>query len=309
MKHRLTLLIATLLLILLPVMTLATEDIAEKTGKDCSYCHLDPSGGGELTLAGQGYLLSLTEASVATGSQTQTNTTKTFARLFKLLIDFIHLFTGIFWFGTILYVHLILKPAYASKGLPRGEVKLGLISIVIMAITGLILTSYRVPNLEFFFTTRFGILLFIKICVFCIMAGSAMIAVFIVGPRLQQKKELTGTGTGEMTAEELGAYDGQEGRPAYFAYRGKVYDASNSKLWKNGSHMVRHAAGVDLTTALPQAPHGEDKVFDMPEVGTLIASRTSESKGLEPKQVFYFMAYMNLVNVFLVVVILALWRW
>jgi hypothetical protein len=34
----------------------ATEEMAEKTGKDCSYCHLDQSGGGELTKAGKEYL-------------------------------------------------------------------------------------------------------------------------------------------------------------------------------------------------------------------------------------------------------------
>jgi len=26
----------------------------------------------------------------------------------------------VMWFGTILYVHLLLKPAYAARGLPRG---------------------------------------------------------------------------------------------------------------------------------------------------------------------------------------------
>jgi hypothetical protein len=25
------------------------------------------------------------------------------------------------WFGTILYVHILLKAAYAVKGLPKGE--------------------------------------------------------------------------------------------------------------------------------------------------------------------------------------------
>ncbi len=34
-----------------------TEEMAEKTGKDCSYCHLDPSGGGELTKVGNDFCL------------------------------------------------------------------------------------------------------------------------------------------------------------------------------------------------------------------------------------------------------------
>ena len=44
------------------------------------------------------------------------------------------------WFGTILYVHLLLKPAYAARGLPRGELMLGWTCIVMMAITGIVLT-------------------------------------------------------------------------------------------------------------------------------------------------------------------------
>jgi hypothetical protein len=40
------------------------------------------------------------------------------------------------WFGTILYVHLLLKPAYASHGLPRGELIVGWGSIALIAVTG-----------------------------------------------------------------------------------------------------------------------------------------------------------------------------
>ena len=37
----------------------ATEEYAEQAGVECSVCHLDPSGGGELTAEGRGYALSL----------------------------------------------------------------------------------------------------------------------------------------------------------------------------------------------------------------------------------------------------------
>jgi len=43
-------------------------------------------------------------------------------------------------------VHLVLKPAYASKGLPSGEVKVGLVSMAVMAITGSVLTYYKVST-------------------------------------------------------------------------------------------------------------------------------------------------------------------
>ena len=62
----------------------------------------------------------------------------------------------------------------------------------------------------------------------------------------------------EFTEEELAQYNGKNGNPVYVAYKGKVYDVSASFLWKDGAHQVLHSAGVDLTDALGQAPHGGD---------------------------------------------------
>jgi predicted heme/steroid binding protein/uncharacterized membrane protein len=308
MKTCCTLLITLLLILGTSLQTLATEEWAEKTGKECRHCHLDPSGGGELTAVGEGYLLSLQTPDAAVSAQTETKSANRLTHLFRFAVGYIHILIGFFWFGTILYVHLILKPAYASKGLPKGEVKLGLLSIVVMAITGTILTLYRVPSFEFFFASRFGLLLFIKIVLFFLMGSSAFFVVFFIGPRLKKKMaEPTLTG-GTMTEEELSFFNGEEGRQAYFAYQGKVYDATKSKLWKNGTHMARHNAGFDLTGVLPQAPHGETQVLSLPVVATLVAETTRPS-GFNHKKVFIFMAYMNLINVFLIILILTLWKW
>jgi predicted heme/steroid binding protein len=72
-----------------------------------------------------------------------------------------------------------------------------------------------------------------------------------------------------LTPEELARYDGLEGRPAYIAYRGKVYDVSDSFLWMGGRHQVLHDAGRDLTAALDEAPHGADLLDRVPVVGTV----------------------------------------
>ena len=64
-----------------------------------------------------------------------------------------------------------------------------------------------------------------------------------------------------MTPEELKRYDGKEGRPAYVAFRGKVYDVSESPLWVDGEHQGIHGAGQDLSDAMAGAPHG-DEVFE-----------------------------------------------
>jgi predicted heme/steroid binding protein len=73
----------------------------------------------------------------------------------------------------------------------------------------------------------------------------------------------------EFTEEDLAQYDGKNGKPAYVAYKGKVYDVSTSFLWKDGAHQVLHRAGVDLTDALEQAPHGGDVFERFPVVGML----------------------------------------
>ncbi len=74
----------------------------------------------------------------------------------------------------------------------------------------------------------------------------------------------------EFTEEELAKFDGKEGRPAYVAYRGRVYDVSSSFLWKMGKHQAYHAAGCDLTAALGDAPHGPEVLERFPVVGTMV---------------------------------------
>lgn len=61
-----------------------------------------------------------------------------------------------------------------------------------------------------------------------------------------------------MDREELSTYDGKEGRKAYIGYKGKVYDVTESRLWKSGQHVKRHFAGRDLTDDLEKAPHSEE---------------------------------------------------
>jgi predicted heme/steroid binding protein/uncharacterized membrane protein len=289
-------------LLMTPHLAGATEEYAQQTGHACSYCHLDPGGGGELTVAGKAY--AATRQASTTQPQQGLPT-----KLFRLVIGYIHFLTAIFWFGTILYVHLILKPAYAVGGLPRSEVRVGIISMLVMGITGAILTWYRVTSMDMLVHTRFGILLVVKISLYLTMVLSALFVITVIGPRLKAKrKESVVTNiAGDMTQEELSACDGKDGRPAYFAFEGKIYDATQSKLWKNGVHMGRHQAGNNLTEALQQAPHGADKVTIMAAVGNLVV--TGPQKTPLHERVFYFMAYMNLVMVFSIVLILSLWRW
>ncbi len=291
----------------------ATEQFAMKTGLPCAFCHENPSGGGTLTDAGRRYETMLS-GRVAPSTANDT---------LRFIIGYLHILAGIIWFGAIFYVHIILKPAYAAKGLPKGELILGWAGIIVVGATGILLTISVMPSFGAFFHSRFGILLSIKIFLYLIMASSAAVVTFVIGPRLRKRLAAKSmpAGTGEdnavFTPDTLSTFDGREGRKAYAAVSGNVYDLTQSPLWKNGKH-ARHLAGMDLSAAIKQAPHGPEKLEAFPKAGVLNiplpsvgegGDRGEKSPSNRPKAAFYFLAYMNLTAIFLVIAIIALWRW
>ena len=74
----------------------------------------------------------------------------------------------------------------------------------------------------------------------------------------------------KFTLEELKQYDGKEGRPAYIAYKGKVYDVTDNYLWLDGDHQGEHAAGKDLTEDMASAPHSEENLERVKLIGVLV---------------------------------------
>jgi len=73
----------------------------------------------------------------------------------------------------------------------------------------------------------------------------------------------------QMDKDELQQYDGTEDKKAYVAYQGRVFDVTQSKLWKNGLHFKTHQAGGDLTEAMKAAPHGPNVMGRLEQVGKL----------------------------------------
>ncbi len=292
----------SLIVLLVPALALASVEYSRQTELACEACHTDPSGGGGLTAEGETFKDELRIKGLYKPLTTGQH-------IVRLIIGYLHLMTAIIWFGTILYVHILLKPAYAARGLPKGELMVGWASIIIMAVTGTLLTIARVPSVHMLFSTRFGILLLIKVGLFTVMVTTAAVATFVIGPKLRKKRQLALTeGRQDLTPGELSQFDGREGRPAYVAYEDTIYDVTKSKFWKGGAHVRKHLAGFDLTAALKQAPHGGDNITAMPLVGKLVSPAQMEKKPPHVK-VFYFFAYMNLALVFLIVFVISLWRW
>jgi len=81
-----------------------------------------------------------------------------------------------------------------------------------------------------------------------------------------------------FTTSELREFDGKEGRPAYMAFKGKVYDVSGSSLWTDGTHRGRHSAGDDLTQSIMNAPHGEEVLMKFQVVGELSQEESFRQK-------------------------------
>lgn len=72
-----------------------------------------------------------------------------------------------------------------------------------------------------------------------------------------------------FTLEELATYTGKDGTAAYVAVDGVVYDVSNVRKWRNGSHQDGIVAGVDLTNLMSQSPHGLKVLSEAVRVGVL----------------------------------------
>jgi len=54
--------------------------------------------------------------------------------------------------------------------------------------------------------------------------------------------------------------NGQDKPEIWVAYKGIIYDVTESRLWRRGQH-YEHWAGQDLTDELSDAPHA-DEVFE-----------------------------------------------
>ncbi|TAN63511.1 cytochrome B5 [bacterium] len=72
-----------------------------------------------------------------------------------------------------------------------------------------------------------------------------------------------------FSEEELKKFDGgTPGAPVYVAYKGKVYDVTNSPLFIDGMHF-EHYAGCDLTQFMADAPHDDEVMAEIEVVGEL----------------------------------------
>ena len=74
----------------------------------------------------------------------------------------------------------------------------------------------------------------------------------------------------KFSVEELAKYNGKDGNPAYIVFQGNVFDVSKSPMWLEGDHMGAHEAGKDLTSEMELAPHRDETLQRVKQVGVLV---------------------------------------
>jgi predicted heme/steroid binding protein len=60
----------------------------------------------------------------------------------------------------------------------------------------------------------------------------------------------------QYSKQQLALRNGQEKPEIWVAFKGLIYDVTESRLWRNGKH-YEHWAGQDLTEELKDSPHTE----------------------------------------------------
>lgn len=71
-----------------------------------------------------------------------------------------------------------------------------------------------------------------------------------------------------FTRSQLALRNGQDKPEIWIAFRGIIYDVTESRLWRNGKH-YEHWAGQDLTDELKDAPHTQTVFEKFKVVGRL----------------------------------------
>jgi len=72
----------------------------------------------------------------------------------------------------------------------------------------------------------------------------------------------------KFTATELATFDGSNGRPAYTAVNGIIFDVSNSPSWGGGTHFGVYA-GKDVSSAFKGCHNTDIVLSKLPKVGIL----------------------------------------
>ena len=101
------------------------------------------------------------------------------------------------------------------------------------------------------------------------LMGMLLMSVYLF--ELFKDKKLTANGLTYLPTpnNSLALRNGQDKPQIWVAYKGLIYDVTESRLWRNGKH-YEHWAGQDLTDEFADAPHTETVFEKFMAIGRLL---------------------------------------
>ena len=216
--------------------------------------------------------------------------------LLRDLLLWMHLVAVVAWLGAIIFVHVIQTPRVAGQGIPRHYLYLAWPSIAAIALSGTLLTLDDITGFSQLTDSRWGTLLLVKIFIYLVLVAVATTATFVLSPRLARQSESEDDQFTKLheRAKAAGVVTA--------SYDGVVYDLTESRIWRSGRHARRHAAWTDLSGQIAEAPHGLEVLERFPVV------EGAKPPAFPAQRVFVVFAYGNLALVFLILLVVAIWR-
>ncbi|UCF30524.1 MAG: hypothetical protein JSV26_10805 [bacterium] len=286
----------------------AMPPFAKATGQACSHCHISPFGGGPLTPSGEAFREALQSATPPVDPLLLVTPGQ---RILHAAAYLIHILFGVGWVGIFLY--LFLPAALRHRDFPsppRGYLRQMWYGAAVVIVAGPFLAYMKVLFIPGLLTSRFGLLLVLKIlAVLCLLATTVFITWYIVpyaGRRYRQlSKEIDGGRPVELTTGDLSLFTGRGKRKALAAADGVIYDLTGRNLWRHGIHPGGHHAGQDLSDSFRDAPHGPDVLERVPRAGRLLGGRGEKSN---VTRWYYRAIYLGTAACLVILAVVALWR-
>ena len=302
----LALVFAIALSLLSPDKATARPEFAQFTGNPCSACHFSSLGGGPLKPEGEKFKKSLNDLDIPIDPNFRISTRQ---RLLHIGMYFLHIPFGVAWVGLFLYA---FGPALRRRSLvipPRPYIRQIMYATIVILVTGPSLVVSRMNMVPGLFTTRFGLLLLVKIAA-ALALFTATVALLwhttvILSRRYKRlAKSLDKISELDLTPDDLLLFSGQEKRKALVAVNGKIYNVTGRNLWRKGIHPGGHHAGHDLTNAFSGAPHGKEVFERVVPVGRMITPDAPTRRGA-----MYWATMLGITASGIILIVVALWRW